>query len=134
AAVVVALHAAAAVLSALLVQTSIRRADHAAERLWSRLAQLLARLRLVRAVGAEADAMTRLSRELHDETQARRQVGSYLFFDKALTGLLHFSGPVLILLALVLTSGQASMQIETFVVLVMVLGMMFSAADNLTAV
>ena len=134
AAVVVALHAAAAVLSALLVQTSIRRADHAAERLWSRLAQLLGRLRLVRAVGAETDEMTRLSRELHDETQARRQVGIYLFFDKALTGLLHFSGPVLILLALVLTSGQASMQIETFVVLVMVLGMMFSAADNLTAV
>lgn len=131
---VVALHATAAVLSAMLVQTSIRHADHAAERLWSRLAQLLGRLRLVRAVGAETEEMARLSRELHDETQARRKVGTYLFFDKALTGLLHFSGPVLILLALVLTSGQATMQIETFVVLVMVLGMMFSAADNLTAV
>ncbi|WP_428852482.1 ATP-binding cassette domain-containing protein [Imbroritus primus] len=130
----VAVHAAAAVLSALLVQTHMRQADHASERLWSRLAQLLGRLRMVRATGTETQEMTRLSGELHDETRARRRVGIYLFLDKALTGLLHFSGPVLILLALVLTSGQSTMQIETFVVLVMVLGMMFSAADNLTAV
>ncbi len=130
----VLVHAAVAVMSALLVQVHVRRADHASERLWSRLAQLLGRLRMVRAVGAEEQEMSGLSHDLHAETRARRTVGIFLFFDKALTGLLHFSGPVLILMALVLASGQSGMQIETFVVLVMVLGMMFSAADNLTAV
>lgn len=130
----VLVHAAVAVMSALLVQVHVRRADHASERLWSRLAQLLGRLRMVRAVGAEEQEMSGLSHDLHAETRARRTVGIFLFFDKALTGLLHFSGPVLILMALVLASGQSGIQIETFVVLVMVLGMMFSAADNLTAV
>lgn len=131
---VVLAHAALAVASARLVQSRMRTADDAQERLWSRVAQVLGRLRLARASGAEDRELQGLAGHLQAETRARRAMGAYLFADKAVTGLLHFIGPVLILVALVFTGHGAAVQPETFAVLVVVLGVMFTAADNLTAV
>lgn len=130
----VLLHTLVSSRSARFIEGSIRRLDAALEALWSALAGFLERRVVARLSGAEAQERARLEAALIHETQARRRMGCFVYLDKALTNLLHFASPILAMVGIVAIDARGIPNLESFLIISLILGMMFQAADNLTAV
>jgi ABC-type transport system involved in cytochrome bd biosynthesis fused ATPase/permease subunit len=130
----VLLHTIVSSRSARFIEGSIRHLDEQLEALWSALAGFLERRVLARLSSAEVQELVRIEAALSRESEARRQMGSFVYLDKAITNLLHFASPILAMVGIVAIDAQGIPNLESFLIISLILGMMFQAADNLTAV
>lgn len=116
------------------IEGSIRRLDQSVERLWSALSWLLEHRILARLSSAEPAEMGKIKAALADETNDRLHMSKVVYLDKALTNLLHFASPILAMVVIVAVDAKGIPNLESFLIISMILAMMFQAADNLTAV
>ncbi len=114
-------------------RSAIRRASDQIEQVSDTAQDGLVRVHDVRLLGREVTEQARFAHATRDEARARMTMVSWLMLDRSLTTYLSWLGPLAILAGGGILTMQGSLEVETLLVFVVAVGLLYASVDNLTA-